>query len=214
MGDKRLIAAHHPNAGQAVSRPFERHWATSHVGRGERNAEHPLDRLHRGGGGRRRPGMRASFPKIFSAGRGAAFKKICEFEPSATQSELASWVLATAKDDLGKGAVFQVINQAGHLCFLGISRHSSRIDRATTKRAEVHRTQHVLQRSHVMQQAPRREYKEVYTAPEVAKLFGVGRNTVYDACNRKEIPHLRVGSTVRIPGWYVREQLEPPTNAA
>lgn len=34
---------------------------------------------------------------------------------------------------------------------------------------------------------------EVLNVDEVAELLGVGRNTVYDAANRGEIPHRRLG---------------------
>ncbi len=34
---------------------------------------------------------------------------------------------------------------------------------------------------------------EVLSVEEVADLLGLGRNTVYDAANRGEIPHRRVG---------------------
>jgi excisionase family DNA binding protein len=34
---------------------------------------------------------------------------------------------------------------------------------------------------------------EVLNADEVAELLGVGRNTVYEAASRGEIPHRRVG---------------------
>lgn len=34
---------------------------------------------------------------------------------------------------------------------------------------------------------------EVLSVEEVAELLGLGRNTVYDAANRGEIPHRRVG---------------------
>jgi len=34
---------------------------------------------------------------------------------------------------------------------------------------------------------------EVLTVDQVADLLGLGRNTVYDAVNRGEIPHRRIG---------------------
>lgn len=34
---------------------------------------------------------------------------------------------------------------------------------------------------------------EVLTVEQVAELLGLGRNTVYDAANRGEIPHRRIG---------------------
>lgn len=34
---------------------------------------------------------------------------------------------------------------------------------------------------------------EVLNVDQVAELLGLGRNTVYDAANRGEIPHRRVG---------------------
>jgi len=37
------------------------------------------------------------------------------------------------------------------------------------------------------------EPREVLNVDQVAELLGLGRNTVYDAANRGEIPHRRVG---------------------
>jgi excisionase family DNA binding protein len=38
--------------------------------------------------------------------------------------------------------------------------------------------------------------KQTLTIPEVARLLGVGRNTLYDAVNRGEIPVLRIGRRI------------------
>ena len=37
------------------------------------------------------------------------------------------------------------------------------------------------------------------TAPEVGKLFGLGRDAVYDAIRRGQIPSIRVGRRVLVP---------------
>ncbi len=37
------------------------------------------------------------------------------------------------------------------------------------------------------------------TIPEAAKRLGVGRNTLYDAVKRNEVPHIRIGRRVLVP---------------
>lgn len=39
----------------------------------------------------------------------------------------------------------------------------------------------------------------VHTVPAAARLFGVGRNTLYDAVKRGEVPHIRIGRRILIP---------------
>lgn len=38
-----------------------------------------------------------------------------------------------------------------------------------------------------------------HTVPAAARLLGVGRNTLYDAVKRGEIPHIRIGRRILIP---------------
>lgn len=46
--------------------------------------------------------------------------------------------------------------------------------------------------------------RAVYTVDEVAEQLGIGRTTAYDAINRGEIPHVRVGRRIVVP----KEQFE------
>ncbi len=41
--------------------------------------------------------------------------------------------------------------------------------------------------------------RATHTVSEVAKILGVGRSTTYEAINRGEIPHLRLGNRIVIP---------------
>jgi excisionase family DNA binding protein len=41
--------------------------------------------------------------------------------------------------------------------------------------------------------------RETLTIPEVAVLLGVGRNTLYEAARRGEIPTLRIGRRLLVP---------------
>lgn len=38
-----------------------------------------------------------------------------------------------------------------------------------------------------------------YTIDQVAEMLGVGRKLVYESCDRKEIPHLRLGRKIVFP---------------
>ena len=38
---------------------------------------------------------------------------------------------------------------------------------------------------------------DILTVRGLAALLGLGRNTIYDACARNEIPHRRVGRAIR-----------------
>ena len=49
---------------------------------------------------------------------------------------------------------------------------------------------------------------EVLTVDQVADLLGLGRNTVYDAANRGEIPHRRVGRRLLFSRTAVLEWLQ------
>ena len=39
---------------------------------------------------------------------------------------------------------------------------------------------------------------DVLTVDEAAELLRIGRNQLYDAIGRNEIPHLRIGRTIRL----------------
>jgi excisionase family DNA binding protein len=54
---------------------------------------------------------------------------------------------------------------------------------------------------------------EVLTVEDVAELLGLGRNTVYDAANRGEIPHRRVGRRLIFSRSAVLEWLAGKTPA-
>lgn len=50
---------------------------------------------------------------------------------------------------------------------------------------------------------------------EAADHLGVGRNTVYELVARRELPHLRIGRTIRIPteslaAWIAARTLGTP----
>lgn len=44
-----------------------------------------------------------------------------------------------------------------------------------------------------------RESELVLSVPETARRLGVGRNTLYDAIQRGEIPTLRIGRRILVP---------------
>ena len=51
--------------------------------------------------------------------------------------------------------------------------------------------------------------KEFYSVREVMALLGVGRALIYKALGR-EIPVIRLGRKLLVPGWYVRKLTEEP----
>jgi excisionase family DNA binding protein len=51
------------------------------------------------------------------------------------------------------------------------------------------------------------EVREALSVEEVAELLGLGRNTVYDAANRGEIPHRRIGRRLLFSRTAVMEWL-------
>jgi excisionase family DNA binding protein len=51
----------------------------------------------------------------------------------------------------------------------------------------------------------------VYFVSAVAAMLGVGRSTVYDAINRGEIAHIRIGHRVVLPKHLIDAMLEPAT---
>lgn len=52
------------------------------------------------------------------------------------------------------------------------------------------------------------------TADEAAAILGVGRNSVYEAVQRGELPSLRVGRRLLLPVAKLRALLEPELNEA
>lgn len=49
---------------------------------------------------------------------------------------------------------------------------------------------------------------DVLTVEEAAKLLGIGRNQAYDACGRGELPHRRIGKTIRLSRTVLLRWLE------
>lgn len=49
--------------------------------------------------------------------------------------------------------------------------------------------------------------RETVSVPEAAAILGIGRNTVYVAVRRGEIPALRIGKRIVIPRGQLREML-------
>ena len=49
------------------------------------------------------------------------------------------------------------------------------------------------------------EAKTFLTVDDVANRLNMDRKTIYDAIARKEIPALRVGRLLRVPGAWLRE---------
>jgi excisionase family DNA binding protein len=52
------------------------------------------------------------------------------------------------------------------------------------------------------------------TVPEAARRLGVGRNTLYNAVKRKEVPHIRIGRRVLIPTSALADFLRTSSQAA
>ena len=46
------------------------------------------------------------------------------------------------------------------------------------------------------------------TTLQVAKVFGVSRQTIYRWCALKKIPYVKIDKVIRIPEWWVRETQE------
>jgi excisionase family DNA binding protein len=55
---------------------------------------------------------------------------------------------------------------------------------------------------------------EVLTADQVAELLGVNRKTIYEAAQRNEIPHRRLGRRLIFERGSVVDWLRSPSNAA
>ena len=52
-----------------------------------------------------------------------------------------------------------------------------------------------------------------YTVAEAARLLRVGRDTIYRAIERGEIPNAGISTVVRIPRWFIDNKLNPPEPA-
>jgi excisionase family DNA binding protein len=52
--------------------------------------------------------------------------------------------------------------------------------------------------------------RQVVPVGEAATLLGVGRQTLYDAITRGEVPNAGIGSAKRVPSWFLLLKLTPP----
>lgn len=51
--------------------------------------------------------------------------------------------------------------------------------------------------------------KSSYPVREAARLLGFGKSTLYDAIERAEVPVIKIGSRMRVPGHWVNSKLVP-----
>lgn len=56
--------------------------------------------------------------------------------------------------------------------------------------------------------------KRTYSVPEFAQACGVSRAHAYRLVERGEIPVIRLGKRIAIPGWYVEQLLGEPVKVA
>ncbi len=56
--------------------------------------------------------------------------------------------------------------------------------------------------------------KRTYNVPEFAKLAGISRPHAYRLVDKGEVPSIRLGRRVVIPGWYVEQLLGKPAEVA
>jgi excisionase family DNA binding protein len=56
-----------------------------------------------------------------------------------------------------------------------------------------------MNRSPLERALPFEQLPEFLTPDEFRSYMGLGRNTVYDLLRRNEVPHVRLGRTIRIP---------------
>lgn len=56
--------------------------------------------------------------------------------------------------------------------------------------------------------------KDVLTPQDVAKILHVSLGTVYDACDKGEIPCIKIKKLRRIPAWRLEEYLNKCGKAA
>jgi excisionase family DNA binding protein len=52
--------------------------------------------------------------------------------------------------------------------------------------------------------------RDAYSVGELHQITGFPRSTLYEAIERNEIPAIRVGNRLRVPGYWLRQQLSPP----
>jgi len=55
--------------------------------------------------------------------------------------------------------------------------------------------------------------RDAFSVKEIHQITGFARQTLYDAIDRGEIPSIKVGTAVRVPGYWLRAQLTPPQAA-
>lgn len=55
--------------------------------------------------------------------------------------------------------------------------------------------------------------KKTYNVPEFAKLAGISRPHAYRLVDRGDVPSIRLGRRVVIPGWFVDQLLAEPQQA-
>ncbi len=48
---------------------------------------------------------------------------------------------------------------------------------------------------------------DVLTVPEAAKVLRIGRNALYDAIGRGEVPHWRIGKSIRLSRAVIMQRL-------
>lgn len=53
---------------------------------------------------------------------------------------------------------------------------------------------------------------DLLTVDEARQILRVGRNQLYEACRNGEVPHLRIGKSIRIPKRWIEQQCDPPTS--
>ena len=62
------------------------------------------------------------------------------------------------------------------------------------------------------------DHLELLRINDVARLFNVGRSTVYELIERRELPVVRIGRSVRVPkraiGQWIEHQLATETESA
>jgi excisionase family DNA binding protein len=53
--------------------------------------------------------------------------------------------------------------------------------------------------------------RDAYSVAELHEITGFARQTLYDAIERGEIPSIRVGTAIRVPGYWLRQQFSMDT---
>ncbi len=52
--------------------------------------------------------------------------------------------------------------------------------------------------------------RQVIPVAEAATLLGIGRQTLYDAIQRGEVPNAGIGGAKRVPSWFLLQKLSAP----